>query len=500
MKPIRPAAAVVPVRPDGQVLAGIRSAAARSLKGYFAFPGGGSEDEDTHLPLFSAPQDEQIERACALRELGEETGRWLLCDPQGDVPSAAAESTFRQAVETSAPLLDALSQSGLVLDDRLLMPLGKWRTRSFRLRQFLLPLGTQPLVETQAGPELIDIQWQSIPEIWQGWHRGDVLLIPPIRFVIETLSSLTAHAPSWTQWASRLADVPDESVVPLVEVVAGIAVQPLRSQTLPPATTTNAVLLGAGDFYIVDPATPFADEQKRFGEVLERLQARGRKPRGIVLTHHHGDHVADVQRLRTELGLPVLAHPETASRVSFAVDSLLQEGDVLTCGGEPERTFRILHTPGHAAGHICLFEERTGVLVAGDMVAAEGSILIDPDDGHMGTYLQSLERLLALPMRRIIAAHGPLIADGAEKIQEQLAHRRMRAEQVWQALPADGEVTRIEELVKLVYGDTVAAEMIPFALRSLQSILTHLMEQNCVRQQDGGYMRDLTSSALSSAS
>lgn len=490
MKAIRPAAAVVPVRPDGQVLAGIRSAAARSLKGYFAFPGGGSEDEDAHLPLFSTTEDEQIERACALRELGEETGRWLLCDPQGRVPSADSQIAFRKAIEAGQPLLNALSQSELLLDDRALMPLGKWRTRSFRLRQFLLPLEAQTLVETQAGPELIDIQWQSIPDIWQGWHRGDVLLIPPIRFVIETLAEMAAKAPSWADWASHLTDVPDESVVPLVEVVAGIAVQPLRSQTLPPATTTNAVLLGAADYYIVDPATPFADEQERFGEVLDRLKARGRKPRGIVLTHHHGDHIADVQRLRTQLDVPVLAHPETATRVPFSVDRLLHEGDVLACSGAPERAFRILHTPGHAAGHICLFEEGTGVLVAGDMVAAEGSILIDPDDGHMGTYLQSLERLLELPMRRIIAAHGPLIADGYEKIREQLAHRHMRAEQVWQALPAAGVGAKLEELVAVVYGDTVPAEMLPFAMRSLQSILEHLVEQNCAKLHEQGYLRD----------
>lgn len=344
-------------------------------------------------------------------------------------------------------------------------------------------------MKTAAGPELIEIQWQSVPDIWRGWHSGDVLLIPPIRFIIETLAQTAMAERSWPQWASHLAAVPDESFVPLVEVVAGIAVQALRSNTLPPATTTNALLLGAADFYIVDPATPFTDEQQRFDDVLARLRERGRAPLGIVLTHHHGDHVADVERLRAKLEVPVLAHPQTASLLPFHIDRFLHDGDTLTCPGKPERAFRVLHTPGHAQGHLCLFERNTGVLVAGDMVAAEGSILIDPQDGHMGTYLRSLEALREIPIRRIVAAHGPLIADGLEKIEEQLAHRRVRQEQVWGALPETGVGASPEALVPTIYGDAIPTAMFPFAARSVESILLHLEEQARARRVSGGYLR-----------
>ena len=149
-----PAAAVVPILPGGQVLAGVRSDHARSLTGYFAFPGGAAELDDAELPLATREGVEALERACALRELGEETGHWSLCDDAGGPPSEAAAALFRERIEADAPLSRALSESGLLLDDRALIPLGRWRMRRFDLRQFLLPLGSADMVRTAAGPEL----------------------------------------------------------------------------------------------------------------------------------------------------------------------------------------------------------------------------------------------------------------------------------------------------------------------------------------------------------
>lgn len=487
MSSLSPAAALVPIRPDGRVLAGVRSDQARSLQGYFAFPGGGAEAEDARLPLASAAGGERVERACALRELGEETGHWLLCDALQRVPTPEAGARFVSYIEAGSPLEEALARTRLQLDDRALVPLGRWRMRRFDLRQFLLPCRPERMVQSAAGPELLQVQWHDLHEVSDAWGRGDALLIPPVRFLVDGLRGRTLTPEAWGAALPALRAVPDPAALGLAEILRGVAVQALRSDTLPPATTTNAVLLGAGDYWIVDPATPDEGEQRRFDALIEALAAAGRRPLGIALTHHHPDHVADVERLRRSWQLAVWAHEATAARVPFAVDHLLREGDELFCPGEPERRFAVLHTPGHAAGHLCFFDAATGTLIAGDMVAAEGSILIDPDEGHMATYLASLERLLTLPVRRVVAAHGPLLAEGREKLAEQLAHRRAREAQVSDVLRAAQGPMSVERLVERVYGAHTPAAMLPYAARSLLAILHLLRERGEAQVEAEGY-------------
>ena len=86
-----------------------------------------------------------------------------------------------------------------------------------------------------------------------------------------------------------------------------------------------------------------------------------------------------------------------------------------------------MHTPGHARGHLCFHEERTGTLISGDNIVGLGSVLIDPPEGNMRDYLQSLERMRALPNLSVIfGGHGPAIANPYAKIDEYISHRLER--------------------------------------------------------------------------
>ena len=86
-----------------------------------------------------------------------------------------------------------------------------------------------------------------------------------------------------------------------------------KTPTLWPATTTNCVVLGCGDVLLVDPATPYPQERAAFDELLA-VTLEGRRVQGIVLTHHHLDHVGDAERLRALHGCPVYAHALTADQ------------------------------------------------------------------------------------------------------------------------------------------------------------------------------------------
>src|SRR5204862_4878858 len=109
--------------------------------------------------------------------------------------------------------------------------------------------------------------------------------------------------------------------------------------------------------------------------------------------------------------------------------------DVIELQGQPRIEFRLLHTPGHARGHLCLYEARTGTLISGDNIVGLGSVLIDPPEGNMRDYLRSLERMRALANLSVIfGGHGPAMANPYAKINEYIAHRLAREELILQAV------------------------------------------------------------------
>lgn len=248
----------------------------------------------------------------------------------------------------------------------------------------------------------------------------------------------------------------------MIPVAPGVSVVPVRTPTLPPATHTNAVVLGQRRVTVVDPASPWEDEQEALARALQGLEVEA-----ILLTHHHMDHVGGVEDLRCRTGAPVVAHPGTAERVRFPVDRLLLEGERWETDAG---TWRALHTPGHAPGHLCL--EREGVVVAGDMVAGVGTIVLDPPEGDLSLYLHSLERLRALEPRVLIPAHGPALTEALTLLETYIAHRHLRTGQVRQALAAR-EPAAPAELVPLIYGplspliEAVAARQVLCHLRWL---------------------------------
>lgn len=219
---------------------------------------------------------------------------------------------------------------------------------------------------------------------------------------------------------------------------------PLRSPTLLPATHTNAWILGRDRLTVVDPGSPWDDEQRRLVRVLEELGTVER----VVLTHHHHDHVRGAAPLAEHFDVPIHAHPATGQRLSFETRPLDHFGTLATDTQE----LVAYHTPGHAPGHIVLVTS-AGHIVAGDMVAGVGTISIDPgDDGHLRTYFASLELLKELDPKTLLPAHGPPIREPQVLLQHYIDHRHSRTEQIRQALEQLGSA-RTGEIARIVYKD-----------------------------------------------
>lgn len=267
-------------------------------------------------------------------------------------------------------------------------------------------------------------------------------------------------------------------VAPGVERVAAL------TPTLPPATHTNSYAVGEREVLLVEPATPYEDEQREWLAWARGLASAGRTLLAVVATHHHADHVGGAAALTRELGVPLWGHARLGAFVPVPLGRALAEGDTIVLDGPSPQALRVLHTPGHASDHVCLLDAASGTVIVGDMVASVGTILIAPGDGDMATYVAQLARLAALDARVALPAHGDPILDPSKLFRAYIAHRAMREEWVRKAAVETGGT--LDELVAIAYADT-KPELFPLAKLSLEAHLVKLVAEGRVAQADGRF-------------
>jgi len=257
------------------------------------------------------------------------------------------------------------------------------------------------------------------------------------------------------------------------DVAPGVQMLSLRTPTLPPATHTNAYLLGADDLLLVEPASADAAEVERICAWVETRVDAGARLLGVFLTHHHHDHAAGAAQVSARLRAPLWAHAETAQRLPEGVSIAreLNSGEILALSDA--HRLEVLHTPGHAPGHLCLLDHVTRVLVAGDMVAGVGSILIEPGDGDMVQYLASLAHMDAQNAALLLPAHGLPIEEARAKLQGYIAHRLAREAKVLAALQQLEGLASLEQLLPIAYADTPVMAW-PLAKLALEAHLIKL--------------------------
>jgi glyoxylase-like metal-dependent hydrolase (beta-lactamase superfamily II)/8-oxo-dGTP pyrophosphatase MutT (NUDIX family) len=460
------------------------------LGGFHAFPGGQREAVDAETPVANCPDSEAAAMiACAARELFEEIN--VLAARGAEALTQGQRASLLDDLESGRMTFPSLlAHYGLHLDAKDFTFSGRWVTPPFSPRRFdtwfflvNCPAKQAPKVTGEA--ELDAGEWISAREAVARWERSEIITAPPVLHGLKTLAGgLTDDLTNRFLSVSQAKGEP----VRRIEFRPGFICFPVRTPTRPPATHTNCYIVGADEVVIIDPASPYEEEQQALAACVDDILKEGRKIREIIVTHLHPDHVGGVEALVKHLGgrVPVAAHRLTAEALapSIRVDRLIEDEEIIELEGEPQFRLRALHTPGHARGHLCFYEEKTGALVTGDNIVGLGSVLIDPPEGNMRDYLRSLERLRALPHLTVLfGAHGPAVGNPRAKIEEYINHRLEREANILAAIGAGASSPK--EITARVYTD-VHPKALGMAERAVLAHLEKLVGDNLVALRDDG--------------
>lgn len=522
---LRPAATVLLLRdtPTGiEVLMTRRSLTASFAPGAYVFPGGGIDaaDQTAHSQSTRRPTQSDLhltQAIAAIRESFEELGVLLARHADG----RWADTADIAALDRKAPFAAQCAERGLTLAADQVFVLAHWITDRDLPRRFDVPFLVARMPEDQTPvadeAEQFEPVWVRPADALARHKAGSFFIIFP---TIRTLERLQAYAtvdavlaacaseqPLWTscpraglkhgQDSRHMEHEPEFGELALVspdgQIVHELAWQndtpvPLLKNVLRLTAPNPGFMTGPGtnSYLIGDPATGYIaiDPGPDDAGHIERLwRACGGQIRHIICTHSHPDHSPGARRLQALcaerppiLGLASRATARADSQ--FQPDRELADGEriVLQAAGHENHTLQVVHTPGHAANHLCLLLLEDGILISGDHILNGSTTVISPPDGEMQAYLDSLDKLAGLCAQHqigfILPAHGHVLGDAPGAIAHLKAHRLKREAKVaaaMRALPSGN----LDDWVPLAYDD-VPERLWPVAKRSLQAHVDHI--------------------------
>jgi glyoxylase-like metal-dependent hydrolase (beta-lactamase superfamily II) len=194
---------------------------------------------------------------------------------------------------------------------------------------------------------------------------------------------------------------------------------------------TNTYLLPGRVPALIDAGTGDPRHLDGVAETLESVAADGLAI--VLVTHNHPDHASGAAALRSRWPTATFAKwPDPADARDGIPWQPLHDDQLVAAG---DTALWVLHTPGHAPDHVCLFEPHSGLLFAGDLVVNGGTVVIPASyGGSLAQYLASLRRILELQPRRILPGHGAPIDQPGALLRGYISHRLSRERQILDVL------------------------------------------------------------------
>ncbi|HKU45736.1 MAG TPA: MBL fold metallo-hydrolase, partial [Burkholderiales bacterium] len=485
----RPAATLILLREGMEVLMLQRTQNAAFLGGAYVFPGGSldAQDNDMHrvVGLTESQANERLKLesgaiayyVAAIRECFEEAGILLACTRDGrQISAQRAESLMKYR---DKPFRQMLEAEDLYIPAGELAYFGHWITAPGRSRRFdarffvaLAPAGQRG---SHDANETVHDVWITPKEALERGARNEIELVNATQQSLKDLArfsepraafdyaraipEIEENRACWAQGKDgpkifRRTDAPyfeihwvdpEETGQSTYDLVPGVPKRLDRWVTRLTAPNPG-VMTGPGtNTYIVN-GVAVIDPGPAIDSHIERiLEHKGIK--WILCTHTHLDHSPAAAFLKKSLGATILGRPAPEGQdATFKPDTVLENGQRIALG---EVSLRAIHTPGHASNHLCYLLEETRMLFTGDHVMQGSTVVINPPDGNMRAYLQSLERLLAEEIAIIAPGHGYLIGEAHREVRRLVAHRLAREAKVKTALAKVGPAG-LETLVPVV--------------------------------------------------
>lgn len=176
--------------------------------------------------------------------------------------------------------------------------------------------------------------------------------------------------------------------------------------------------------------------------------------KGIAVTHRHTPHWGNAPAIQKACGNPPIIaswveKPEIEARMQAAkVDRPVRDGETLSLGN---LTLEFLEAPGHTYGSLAVFIRETRALFTGDNVMGSGSSVVNPGEGEISLYLQTLEKFLRYDPAVIYPGQGPVVTDPRAKIDALIRHRKEREQQIMSLLAK--APSSVEQLFAAIYPD-----------------------------------------------
>jgi glyoxylase-like metal-dependent hydrolase (beta-lactamase superfamily II) len=258
-----------------------------------------------------------------------------------------------------------------------------------------------------------------------------------------------------------------------------VTVHKLRIPTPFPVGDLNAYIIEGEKLTLIDAGPKTEEAWKAFNEQLNDLGFRAEDLEQVVITHHHPDHVGLLDFLPRDI--PIIGHEHNdvwlqqdaqffqfyrefftdffrKCGIPYPAELLLKKLEapmIYSCSRSLSETiaegesvhglegWTVMETPGHAQGHICLYHEKEGILIGGDLLLAHVSsnpLLEPPQKPGMERaksllqYNHSLRKISELSLSRVYAGHGKEVEGVKDLIDDRLQKQAERARGVWEML------------------------------------------------------------------
>jgi glyoxylase-like metal-dependent hydrolase (beta-lactamase superfamily II) len=255
--------------------------------------------------------------------------------------------------------------------------------------------------------------------------------------------------------------------------------------THPTGVTNTYLIVGTQGALFVDAGWDRPGEAEARISYWEKL---GKPPlKGIAATHRHTPHWGNAPKLQQACGHPpiiasVVETPEIEARMQGAkVDRPVRDGETLSLGN---LTLEFIDAPGHTYGSLAIFVRETRALFSGDNVMGSGSSVVNPGEGEIALYLQTMDKFLRYDPAVIYPGQGPVVSDPRAKISGLIRHRHQREQQILALLAAGPR--SVEQMAVTLYAE-VKAGVQHLARNQIKSHLIKLEQEGRVACEGDSY-------------